>query len=371
MKKESFDRVVIGGGLFGTFSALLLGKAGHKVLLIEKDNELMSRASFVNQARLHTGLHYPRSLVTARESLKYYDSFRKKFPSAVFDFKQIYAIASQNSKTSGSDFSNFINRLGTEAREVHPGQYFNDGTVDLAVSVEEPTFDARILRNLLRDELDNSNNIEIKLSAEVVSGELRDLGSILVLDNGNEVLTDGVVIAAYAGTNSIRKKLGLELLPLSFELTEVLLGKVSHEYQSIGFTVMDGPFWSLMPFGNTNQVSLTSVGITPIFNSKDLPLFPCQMKRSDCSPSSLANCNSCRVRPKSGQLHQVQQMKKFMKNHEFFTPTNSLMTVKSVLSSTVVDDARPTMIHLEQNSKTWTVFSGKVSTLFDLEGVLN
>jgi hypothetical protein len=64
-------------------------------------------------------------------------------------------------------------------------------------------------------------------------------------------------------------------------------------------------------------------------------------------------------------------MKLFLRNQDFFTPTKSLMTVKSTLNTTDVDDARPTLIHKESDSKTWTVFSGKVSTLFDLEGVLS
>jgi hypothetical protein len=63
-------------------------------------------------------------------------------------------------------------------------------------------------------------------------------------------------------------------------------------------------------------------------------------------------------------------MRLFLKNQDFFTPLKSLMTVKSTLDSTEVDDARPTLIQKEPDSKTWTVFSGKVSTLFDLEGAL-
>jgi hypothetical protein len=60
-----------------------------------------------------------------------------------------------------------------------------------------------------------------------------------------------------------------------------------------------------------------------------------------------------------------------MKNQNFFTPTKSLLTVKSTLNTTEVDDARPTLIQKEPDSKTWTIFSGKVSTLFDLERALN
>jgi hypothetical protein len=370
MKMGNYDRVVIGGGLFGAYSSLVLGKMGHRVLLVEQAPELMGRASLVNQARLHTGLHYPRSIVTARESLGYYAKFRERFPSAVFDFQQIYAISTHNSKTSSQDFQGFVNRLDVDFEVIEPDRYFNPGTVELALRVEEPTFDAQILRDQMLIEIKSESNIELCLETTVVGGKLSDEGSFLSLSNGSNVETDGLVIATYAGINSIRQSLGLPGLPLSFELAEIALGTVSPEMSGIGFTVMDGPFWSMMPFGNSGSVSLTSVGITPLRKSLSLPIFDCQSLRTGCTPLSLSDCNTCHVRPSSGLAHQIQQMKLFLKNQDFFTPLKSLMTVKSTLNSTEVDDARPTLIQKEPNSKTWTVFSGKVSTLFDLEGAL-
>ena len=94
------DRVIIGGGIFGLYAAYVLGRAGFSVVLLEKENLSLNRASRVNQARLHTGLHYPRSLLTARDSLGYYQRFREEFPDSVRDFKQIYAISDYNSQTS-------------------------------------------------------------------------------------------------------------------------------------------------------------------------------------------------------------------------------------------------------------------------------
>ena len=371
MTKRSYDRVVIGGGLFGAYSSLVLAKMGYSVLLVEQASEIMTRASQVNQARLHTGLHYPRSIVTARESLGYYAKFRERFPLVVFDFQQIYAISRHNSKTSSRDFKNFVNRLGLNFEVIEHERYFNPGTVELALQVEEPTFDAQLLRQQILNEIDSEQNIELCLGAAVIGGALSEHVSSLSLSNGSTIETDGIVIAAYAGTNSIRQVLGLTALPLSFELAEIILGSVSAEMSGIGFTVMDGPFWSMMPFGNSGSVSLTSVGITPLRKNRYLPIFDCQSLRTGCSPLSISDCNTCHVRPNTGQAHQIQQMKLFLKNQDFFTPIKSIMTVKSTLNTTEVDDARPTLIHKESGSKTWTVFSGKVSTLFDLEGALN
>lgn len=371
MLKRSYDRVVIGGGLFGAYSALILGRLGHNVLLVEQASELMSRASLVNQARLHTGLHYPRSIMTARESLGYYSKFRERFPTAVFDFQQIYAVSKHNSKTSPQDFQDFVNRLGLEFEVINPDRYFNHGTVELALKVDEPTFDAHILRSQILNEIQIEGSIKLCLDTAVIGGQVSDTGSSVLLSNGSTIETNGIVIANYAGINSIRGSFGLPNLPLSFELAEIILGSVSPEMVGIGFTVMDGPFWSMMPFGNSGSVSLTSVGITPLRKSRSLPIFNCQSLRTSCTPMSLSDCNTCHVKPSSGFAHQIQQMNLFLKNQDFFTPTKSLLTVKTTLNTTEVDDARPTLVHKERDSNTWTVFSGKVSTLFDLEGVLN
>ena len=289
----------------------------------------------------------------------------------MFDFKQIYAISKYNSKTSARDFQDFVNRLGLNFEVIDPNLYFNPGVVELALKVREPTFDAVILREQILIEIACEPNIELCLNSAVVGGTLSNNGSSLSFSNSSKIETDGIVIATYAGINPIRQSLGLEELPLSFELAEIILGSVSPEMSGIGFTVMDGPFWSMMPFGNSGAVSLTSVGITPLQKSQSLPVFQCQNLRTGCTPIRLSDCNTCHVKPTSGVAHQVQQMNLFLKNQKFFTPTKNLMTIKSTLNTTEVDDARPTLVQKERDSNTWTVFSGKVSTLFDLEGALN
>lgn len=367
MLKPKYDRVVIGGGLFGSYASLVLARLGYNVLLVEQNSELMMRASFINQARLHTGLHYPRSLNTAMESQEYYQKFRMRFPTAISDFKQIYAVARHNSKTSASEFEKFINRLGISYENVRPELYFNNGTIDAAFRVEEPTFDAKDMRRQISREIVDLPNIEVAFNSAICSGDTSGSAIKLELSNGEYIETDGVIIATYAGINSLRAVLGLKKLPLSFEVAEVLLGDVDKEFQELGFTVMDGPFWSMMPFGSSRKVSLTSVGMTPILKSKELPVFSCQAARSGCTPLQLADCNTCEVKPKSGAGHQIQQMGLFLKNLGGYKFTESLMTVKTILSSAEVDDARPTLVQKEPEVNITTIFSGKVSTILDLE----
>ena len=50
--------------------------------IIEKEKELFKKASIVNQARLHSGYHYPRSVATARMS----DDNKARFTADHKDF---------------------------------------------------------------------------------------------------------------------------------------------------------------------------------------------------------------------------------------------------------------------------------------------
>ena len=61
-----FPRVaVVGGGIFGCTTAWKLAKNGYEVDLFEKNDDIITQASSINQYRLHRGYHYPRSKETA------------------------------------------------------------------------------------------------------------------------------------------------------------------------------------------------------------------------------------------------------------------------------------------------------------------
>ena len=362
---------MIGGGVFGCFAAVVLAELGHSVVIIEQESELMKRASFNNQARLHTGLHYPRSLLTAQESITGYHKFRKRYGKAVSDFTQIYAISRQNSTTQAPDFGSFINRLGVSVEEVDVDKWFNSGSISQAFRVDEPTFDSAILRKMLLEEIANYQDISFVFNNAVVGGGVSSKDLHLELANGERIYAQGVVIAAYSGTNAIREALELKPLPIRFELSELIVGRVEQEIQNFGFTVMDGPFWSLMPFGKSNKVTLTNVGLTPIATTIGQPSFRCQKRRNDCRPIHLQDCNQCPVRPPSTVSHQIQHMSRHFKYSHLFEPLSSLYTVKAILQSANIDDARPTMIYHELDMNVTTVLSGKVSTLFDLIGTLH
>ena len=76
---ERFDKIIIGAGLYGLYSALFCGERGESVLVIECDATPFRRATYINQARVHQGYHYPRSLSTALKSANYFERFNRDF----------------------------------------------------------------------------------------------------------------------------------------------------------------------------------------------------------------------------------------------------------------------------------------------------
>ena len=60
--KESMvkDKIIIGAGLYGLYSALFCARQGEQVIVLEKEPAPFMRATYINQARVHMGYHYPQ-----------------------------------------------------------------------------------------------------------------------------------------------------------------------------------------------------------------------------------------------------------------------------------------------------------------------
>lgn len=56
---ERWDKIIIGAGLYGLYAALYAGKRGERVLVLEQEDAPFRRATYINQARVHMGYHYP------------------------------------------------------------------------------------------------------------------------------------------------------------------------------------------------------------------------------------------------------------------------------------------------------------------------
>jgi FAD dependent oxidoreductase. len=367
------DYAVIGAGIYGLFAANLLREKGYSVAIIEMDPEPLTRASYVNQARVHNGYHYPRSVTTAAKSSHYYERFNRDFQFAVHrKFSKIYAISAYDSLTNADQFIKFCRYVNIPAEEINPGKFFRKGTVEAAFLTDEYTYDAEKIRNWYMDKLSGQKKIQLYLNSRVTQGYIEGDRFLIHLSNGQRILSPNVLNATYAGINQIHELFGLEPFKTKYELCEVILTKTGDELSDVGITVMDGPFFSIMPFGLTGYHSLTAVSYTPHEASTGhLPEFTCQSGRGDCNKQILQNCNTCHVRPRSAWPNMSQLAKKYLNDNLKFEYKKSLFTVKTILNSAELDDSRPTVIRtFSDQPKFISVFSGKFNTIYDLEEVL-
>ncbi|NCB05227.1 MAG: FAD-binding oxidoreductase, partial [Clostridia bacterium] len=295
-----YDKIVIGAGLYGLYAALYCARRGQRVLVLEKDAEAFARATYINQARVHMGYHYPRSLSTAQKSAGYFHRFMEDFGFCVKrDFHQVYATSARHSWTNAEQFVRFCQAADIRCDEINPNRYFQPGLCDGAFLTTEYTYDAHVLREELVRRIGLEKERVTLLFSAPVTAIRRENEAYAVFSGQRRYDAPFVLNAAYAGTNEIGAMLGLEPFRIKYELCEIILCDVGQALKDVGLTVMDGPFFSLMPFGLTGMHSLTSVCFTPHKTSYDaLPTFECQKQsQGTCRPDNLQNCNGCIARP--------------------------------------------------------------------------
>lgn len=369
-----YSKIILGAGLYGLYSALFCGKLGEKVLVLEHDSAPFKRATYINQARVHMGYHYPRSYSTAIKSAHYFDRFMNDYAFCVLtEFEKIYATSANFSWTSAEQFMKFCRAANIRCEDVNPSKYFNDRMCDGAFVTKEYTYDANILKEYFLKELEKYPNVEIKYNVRIKDIKQAETHFNISLENGEEYSTDFLLNATYASCNQVLDKLGYEPFKIKYELCEIILCNVSERLKDVGITVMDGPFFSIMPFGKTGYHSLTSVTFTPHMTSYDsLPTFECQ-KRSNgfCSPEQLGNCNDCPAKPESAWTYMSNMAKKYLKEEYKFEYAGSLFSMKPILKASEIDDSRPTVIKQYSTKPTFiSVLSGKINTVYDLDEVL-
>ncbi|MCF8021042.1 MAG: amino acid oxidase [Vallitaleaceae bacterium] len=369
-----YDKIILGAGLYGFYSGLFSGKKKQKVLILETDDSAFSRATYINQARVHFGYHYPRSLSTAVKSAQYFERFNRDYNFCInSNFSQIYATSSQYSWTNAEQFQNFCHAANINCEEISPKKIFNSKLVDGAFLTTENTYDAAILKKYFLKEFSELNNVTIVYDVSIKAINQKGDNYEISLSNGDSHLTKFLLNTTYASTNQIISKIGFPLFDIKYELCEIILCKPGKNLDQVGITVMDGPFFSIMPFGKTRYHSLTAVSFTPHLTCYDpLPEFPCQKsKTNSCSPLHLENCNTCEMKPKNSWPYMSQLANKYLNETYSFHYADSLFSIKPILLTSEVDDSRPTVIRKHSSSPTfYSVLSGKINTIYDLDEVL-
>lgn len=376
MNAENYDFVVVGGGIFGCYAALHLAGRGAKVAILEKEARLFQKASLVNQARLHSGYHYPRSVATAAMSDEHKARFTEEHRAFVnHTFEKFYAIDRYGSFTDGLQFERFCEYLQIPCERVTEHNLFNFNRLEALYRTEEHSFDPVLLGNFYREKVESTPGVTVYKNAQILHAasvgmewqiELQVSSNKLLLD------TKTVINATYAATNAVNHLFGVNELALTHEISEIAFVH-SPQFGQRGLTVMDGPFGSIMPYGLSGLLSLSSVAYTHHkISYEELPRFDCQMPENDpnCTPQTPGICTECPRRPHSNAPKMLAQMQQYFADQVQFAHLFSYYTIKSKLKASHIDDGRPTEISLLRNEpRFYCLFAGKINSIYEVEKI--
>ena len=362
MAEASHDAIIIGGGFYGAAIAVYLAKQRglKRIVLVERKPALLMRASYNNQARVHNGYHYPRSFTTAYRSRINLPKFVRDWPGAVKqDFTKLYAIARRNSKVTAKQFERFCQEIGAKIQPAEPAlrDLFEPRLIEAVFLVEEYAFDSTKLASWAVQELKECG-VQIRLAARVTAisnGPNNTLQAVIKLDGGSEeLLTSRYVFnCTYSGLNQFKGDFPGTQTGLKQEITEMALMKVSPALTDLGITVMDGPFFSMMPFPARGLHTLSHVRYTPHLHWTDTKGIDPYQKLKEYSRATRVDRM---VRDVGRYLPAVLDAKY----------VESLFEVKTILVKNEGDDGRPILFekHLELPG-CYSVLGGKIDNIYD------
>ncbi|TNE48312.1 MAG: FAD-binding oxidoreductase [Bacteroidetes bacterium] len=372
MQADSFDAIVIGGGIFGCYAALYLAGKGARVALLEKEQRLFRKASLVNQARLHSGYHYPRSIATAALSDEHKQRFTTEHRQFVnFSFEKYYAIDHFGSFTDPGQFERFCAYLKIPCERITEHPLFNFHRLEALYKTKEYSFDPVLLREYYCRQVEENPGIAVFKSIRIQMAGAA--GSKWELDTtAGRFHTPMVINATYAATNAVNRLFGLREIGLTHEISEIAF-LTSVEFQEKGLTVMDGPFGSIMPYGLSGLLSMSSVAYTHHkISYENLPHFDCQVPEDPgCTPDMPGICTDCARRPASNAYKMLRQMEQYFSEQVHFQYLFSYYTIKSKLKTSYIDDGRPTEISkLHDTPALYCLFAGKVNSIYEIEKIV-
>jgi glycine/D-amino acid oxidase-like deaminating enzyme len=357
------DAIVIGGGFYGCAIAIYLVKrcGFKKIHLIECESDLLIRASFNNQARIHNGYHYPRSFTTAYRSRINFPRFVQDWPKAVKqDFTNLYAIARRNSKVTAKQFERFCKDIGarfqpaaTELRHL-----FESKLIENVYSVEEYSFDTTKLADWAKRELydcgvqlhfNSCVNSITKINSQILSIQLDSKQN-----EKSSIESKYIFNCTYSGLNQIKGDFTGTHTSIKHEITELALINPPPLLKGIGITVMDGPFFSIMPFPARKLHTLSHVRYTPHLNWYDSPGIDPYRKLDEYNKISRYD-------------RMIRDVVRYLPAAADSIHIDSLFEIKSVLVKNESDDGRPILFEKHPKlSRCFSILGSKIDNIYDV-----
>ena len=347
------------------YLAAHFGGQGREVVLIERELDFMQRASKANQARVHNGYHYPRSILTALRSRVSFPRFCAEFADCVDkSFDKYYMIGKLLGKVTAKQFAEFCQRIGAPCEPAPREEldWVNPRLIEAAWRVEEAAFDAIKLKKTMCGMLDdNSVRCLVGTTAQSICRE----GSLIEIqcsetgqpENQLQIRTRQVFNCTYAMTNSLLARSGIELIPLIHEYAELCLIEVPPQLRNCGITVMCGPFFSFMPFPSKSVHSFSHVRYTPHCQWED------RDRRDYKEDASQPQDSAWR--------HMQLDAQRYIPMLADCRYRESIFEIKTILPSSAVDDSRPFLWKPDHGIPGFhCLLGGKIDNVYDALDVI-
>ena len=357
--RRAASAAVIGGGFYGACLAVHLSRRVGRVVLFEREAALMTRASRINQARLHAGYHYPRSFLTAARSHANLAVFREQHPEAIEGgFRHIYAIARNDSKVGKRHFERLFTTVGLTLRPVPASLagLFDPRLIEAIYEVEEPAFNIDILRHKIAGQL-AASGVDIRLNTQigamsVVSGT----PAVTEAATGATTAFEWVFNCTYAGLNQITAPDPAHRPQLAHQVAELALIEPPAELFGLGITIVDGPFFSVMPFPSEGLHSFSHVRYTP------------HLKWTEAASPEHDPATIARDWPGPSRFEwMVRDAQRYVPAIGRARHIRSLYEVKTLVTGTEMDDSRPILLHQDAGEpRIISILGAKIDNIFDV-----
>jgi FAD dependent oxidoreductase len=225
-------KVAVGGaGIYGTNVAIRLAEEGHDVHLFDPMG-IMRGASVINQYRIHSGYHYPRSPETIAETLEARAEFMEAFePAIVRNCLHYYAIPKEGSQTPPELFESVMAQYRLVCKSCRPS-WMDFEFIDQCYEVDEHIYDPDVLRGLVESRI---KKLGIRFEQHALRPETRPD-------------YDFVVWATYGlgPSRGLFKK-------AKYQVAEKILIELPPVLHHISLVVVDGPFTAFDPYGSSER----------------------------------------------------------------------------------------------------------------------
>jgi len=222
--------------------------------------------------------------------------------------------------------------------------------------VEEYAFDASVLAAWAQEQLELAG-IEVLLNASVT--EITNKQPGLVVSYGykesiQKISAEKVFNCTYSGLNQFGGDFGGTHTKLKHEATEMALMQMPDSLKNIGITVMDGPFFSMMPFPARGLHTLSHVRYTPHFNWLD--------------EKGLNPYDKLALYEKQTRVDRmVRDVQRYIPEVAKAEYRDSLFEVKTILVKNETDDGRPILFEEYTNLPgLYSVLGGKIDNIYDV-----